>query len=169
MNHLRSLKIGKNSFTKSKKDYEWNQTCSFHLLNCNKLESIEIGPGSFYDYGGMFELKNLFCLLSIKIGEIGTSSSNFFYSSFVVESTITASILVHRSSQFIIHFIRRWCILSIVINKDLKYWFMNEMQIDLPNLKSIYMGTLSLQGRDVSSCSLTLSSNISRSILFRSS
>lgn len=93
LSHLRSLKIGRNSFTKSKNGYECNQTCSFHLLNCNELESIEIGPGSFYDYGGAFELKNLFRLLSIKIGEIGSSSSNFFCSSFIVESTIIASVL----------------------------------------------------------------------------
>ena len=57
---------------------------SFHILNCESLESIQIGQYSFSDFGGDFELKNLPQLQSIQIGVIGSSSSNFYYSSFVI-------------------------------------------------------------------------------------
>ena len=41
---------------------------SFHLVNCERLISIEIGPYSFADFGGGFELKNLPSLVSVEIG-----------------------------------------------------------------------------------------------------
>ena len=91
LNHLKSLKIGKNSFTRLKSGDErerFKASYSFrslHILNCIELESIEIGMYSFSDYGSGFELKNLPKLSTIKIGEIGSWSRNFYYSSFVVE------------------------------------------------------------------------------------
>ena len=57
---------------------------SFHILNCESLESIQIGEYSFYDSAGVFELKNLPQLQSIQIGTIGSNSCNFCYSSFVI-------------------------------------------------------------------------------------
>ena len=88
LNELKSLKIGNNSFTKKKNWYGNNPNRSFSILNCDKLESIEIGPFSFSDYGGGFELANLPKLELIKIGEIGNRSSNFCYSSFVIKGII---------------------------------------------------------------------------------
>ena len=44
---------------------------SFHILNCESLESIQIGEYSFSDFGGEFELRNLPQLQSIQIGDIG--------------------------------------------------------------------------------------------------
>ena len=94
LNELKLLKIGNNSFTLLKSNDEWdgnvanNRNRSFHILNCNELESIEIGPFSFCDYGGGFELKNLPKLSTIKIGEIGSRSSNFCFSSFVIKGII---------------------------------------------------------------------------------
>ena len=85
LNHLKSIKIGNNSFTKNKNSNGDDDSRSFHLLNCNELKSIEIGLFSFSDFGGGFELKNLPKLSSIKIGEIGYDSYNFYYSSFVVK------------------------------------------------------------------------------------
>ena len=93
LNELKSLKIGINSFTIVKSGC-WNEYKAnnpnglFHILNCNELESIEIGRYSFSDYGGGFELKNLPKLSSIKIGEIGSDSYNFRYSSFVIKGII---------------------------------------------------------------------------------
>ena len=91
LNGLKSLKIGKNSFTQVKRTDKWirekvnNQSKSFHILNCESLESIEIGEYSFSDYAGDFELKNLPQLQSIQIGSMGIlSSSNFYCSSFVI-------------------------------------------------------------------------------------
>ena len=93
LNQLKSLKIGKNSFTQVKKsnwnaDKANNQSKSFHILNCESLESIEIGEYSFSDFGGQFELKNLPSLQSIQIGTIGSLSYNFRYSSFVIKGIL---------------------------------------------------------------------------------
>ena len=103
---LKSLKIGMRSFTTVKNGYGNDESRSFHLLNCNELESIEIGLFSFSDYGGGFELKNLPKLSTIKIGEIGSSSFNFFYSSFVIKGIIDVILLMNRSSKFEFHWIR---------------------------------------------------------------
>ena len=94
LNELKSLKIGMNSFTllKSGDKWDWKKAKdakrSFHILNCIELESIEIGRYSFCDYGGGFELFNLPKLSTIKIGEIGSNSYNFYYSSFVIQGII---------------------------------------------------------------------------------
>ena len=84
LNRLKSLKIGNNSFTMIKFGAVDNKSKSFHILNCESLESIQIGEWSFSDYGGEFELKNLPSLQSIEIGSIGSDSCNFYYSSFVI-------------------------------------------------------------------------------------
>ena len=112
LNHLKSIKIGLNSFTllKSSDKWDWNiannPNRSFHILNCAELESIEIGRFSFSDYGGGFELKNLPKLSTIKIGEIGRDSLNFCYSSFVIKGIIDMILLMNRSSTFEFHWIR---------------------------------------------------------------
>ena len=84
LNRLKTIKIGKNSFTQKKNSYEYDESKSFHILNCESLESIQIGEYSFSDYGGEFELKNLPQLQSIQIGTIGSRSYNFWCSSFVI-------------------------------------------------------------------------------------
>ena len=105
LNELKSLKIGMNSFTHLKSNDKWdsdkanNSSRSFSMLNCNELESIEIGSFSFSDYGGGFELNNLPKLSTIKIGEIGSSSYNFCYSSFVIKGIII-NVLMNRFSTF---------------------------------------------------------------------
>ena len=83
LNELRLLSIGNNSFTK--KNY-WGKDKfrSFQLLNCGKLESIEIDRYSFSDYGGSFELRNLSKLYSINIGDTRSKSYNFYGSSFEI-------------------------------------------------------------------------------------
>ena len=84
LNGLKTIKIGNNSFTQKKNSCENNESKSFHILNCESLESIQIGEYSFSDYAGEFELKNLPQLQSIQIGTIGSKSNNFYYSSFVI-------------------------------------------------------------------------------------
>ena len=98
LNHLKSLKIGINSFTSLIGDNSSSR--SFSILNCVELESIEIGPFSFVDYGGLFELFNLPKLSTIKIGETEVNSSNFLYSSFEIKSIIDVILLMNRSSSF---------------------------------------------------------------------
>ena len=102
LNELKSLKIGMNSFTRNKNSFGNDSSRSFSILNCIELESIEIGRYSFSDYGGGFELKNLPKLSSIIIGEIGSYSNSFFYSSFVIKGIII-NVLMNRSSTFEFH------------------------------------------------------------------
>ena len=70
------------------------------------MKSIEIGLFSFSDYSGGFELINLPKLSTIKIGEIGSNSSNFYYSSFIVKGIIDMILLMNRSSKFEFYWIR---------------------------------------------------------------
>ena len=97
LNELKSLKIGKNSFTRNW--YKNDPNRSFHVLNCIELESIEIDRYSFSDYGGGFELVNLPKLSTIKIGDIETNnwSRNFYYSSFVIKGMMD-DVILNRSS-----------------------------------------------------------------------
>ena len=55
LDRLRLLIIGIDSFTKSLQGIDSSR--SFQLENCEELDSIEIGYGSFSDYS-IFELKN---------------------------------------------------------------------------------------------------------------
>ena len=84
LNRLKTIKIGNNSFTQKKNDGGNDASKSFHILNCESLESIQIGKYSFSDFAGEFELKNLPQLQSIQIGSIGSYSWNFYHSSFVI-------------------------------------------------------------------------------------
>ena len=97
MSHLKSLVIGMYSFT------SYNYQSIFQILNCVELESIEIGRYSFEGNGGSFELFNLPKLSTIKIGEIGSSSYNFYYSSFEINGIIDMILLMNRSSTIEFH------------------------------------------------------------------
>ena len=118
LNRLKIIKIGNNSFTHVKgSDWDNNnnnvnsrandKSKSFHILNCESLESIDIGEYSFSDFAGEFELKNLPKLQSIQIGTKGKDSYNFYYSSFVIRGIdVILNILMIRSSKSTIHYIR---------------------------------------------------------------
>ena len=82
LNRLKMIKIGKNSFIQKK--YGNDSSKSFHILNCESLESIQIGEFSFSDFWREFELKNLPQLQSIQIGIFERYSGNFCWSSFVI-------------------------------------------------------------------------------------
>ena len=84
LNRLKTIRIGNNSFTQEKNDCGFGINKSFHILNCESLESIQIGEYSFNDYANDFELKNLPQLKSIQIGTIARKSYNFWWSSFVI-------------------------------------------------------------------------------------
>ena len=106
LNRLKTIKIGNNSFTQKKNDAGNDESKSFHILNCESLESIEIGEYSFSDFGGEFELKNLPQLQSIQIGTVGSGSLNFWYSSFVIRGIeLILNIVMIRSSKSTIHYI----------------------------------------------------------------
>ena len=106
LNQLKTIKIGKNSFTQRKNNYGDDASKSFHILNCESLESIEIDLHSFSDFGGEFELKNLTQLQSIQIGIIGSNSNSFRCSSFVIRGIfMILNIIMNRSSKSTIHYI----------------------------------------------------------------
>ena len=88
MNSLKSVKIGERSFTESKNGAGSDSFKSFHIKNCESLESIDIRSMSFSDYAGEFELVNLPFLRSISFGEDGYLGFNFYNSSFVVRSIV---------------------------------------------------------------------------------
>ena len=91
LNQLILLKIGENSFDISYRDSDFG---SFQILNCNKLESIEIGRGSFYNYAG-FELVNLPKLYSITLGDYVFCEHS---SSFEIRGIINVILLMNSSS-----------------------------------------------------------------------
>ena len=122
LNRLKTIKIGNNSFTQKKNSWGNDESKSFHILNCESLESIQIGEYSFSDFAGEFELKNLPQLQSIQIGTIGRYSYNFNNSSFVLRGTdMILNIVMIRSSKSTIHYTRRWCIPLFSINNNRKY------------------------------------------------
>ena len=84
LNRLKTIKIGQNSFTQQWNSWGDDKSKSFYILNCESLESIEIGDYSFSDFAGDFELKNLPQLQSIQIGIIGSRSGNFYSNSFAI-------------------------------------------------------------------------------------
>ena len=99
LNQLQTIKIGINSFTQSKNGDGNDASKSFHILNCESLESIQIGRYSFSDYAGDFELKNLPQLQSIQIGTVGSTSYNFYRSSFEIRGIeLILNIIMNRSS-----------------------------------------------------------------------
>ena len=104
---LKTITIGHNSFTKKSGVYGSDLSRSFHILNCESLESIQIGKYSFSDFAGDFELKNLPQLRSIQIGTIGWNSYNFCCSSFVIRGIeMLLNIVMIRSSKSTFHYIR---------------------------------------------------------------
>ena len=106
LNQLKTINIGNNSFTQKKNGGGYDSSKLFHILNCESLESIQIGQYSFSDFGGEFELKNLPQLQSIQIGTIGNDSYNFYGSSFMIRGIyMILNIVMIRSSKSTIHYI----------------------------------------------------------------
>ena len=106
LSRLQTIKIGYNSFTQEKNSLGNDESKSFHILNCESLESIQIGQYSFSDFAGDFELKNLPQLQSIQIGTIGRDGLNFYHCSFVIRGIeLILNIVMIRSSKSTIHYI----------------------------------------------------------------
>ena len=105
--NLQYLNIQTKCFTQKINSAGNDKSKSFHILNCESLESIQIGEYSFSDFAGAFELKNLPQLHSIQIGTIGSYSFNFCYSSFVIQGIYyDVKHEMIRSPKPTIHYIR---------------------------------------------------------------
>lgn len=89
MPSLASLKVGKNcskiDIKATKNTLKWSTSKSFSILNCQSLKSIEIGEGSFIDFGGEFKISSCNKLETLVIGS-NKLSCNFIAASFSIES-----------------------------------------------------------------------------------
>ena len=84
--NLVTLKIGQTSFTPSPSSSMGDTSTKFTIKECDKLESIEIGEMSFTDYAGSFQIATLPSLKRLIIGSTSTTSNNFKYGSFSINS-----------------------------------------------------------------------------------
>ena len=92
LSELRSVVIGKNSFTKFKNtwyDIRPDPDRHFYLKNCPKLKSLKMGRFSFADYK-VIEIENVDALEVIRFGEMKKVSNSFYSASLVLKS-----ILIH--------------------------------------------------------------------------
>ena len=94
LRYLKTLKIAHNSFTETRNSKGNNESKSFHILNCDLLESIDIGEYCFSDFAGDFELKNLPSLQSLKIGKMDFPSNCFYYSSFIIQGIVNSETML---------------------------------------------------------------------------
>ena len=95
LSELKSVTIGKNSFTHHKNGYGQDPNRHFYLKNCPKIRYLRIGAYSFSDYT-VCEIENVDALEDIKIGEIETDKYNSEYSyNFAYASLELKSILIH--------------------------------------------------------------------------
>ena len=82
---LKSIFIGKNSFTLTKNYYGKIESRSFLISDCENLVSIDIGEYCFSDCSGDFVLQDLPVLKSLRIGSFGDPSYNFYFFSFAAK------------------------------------------------------------------------------------
>ena len=90
LSELESGEIGMNSFTEYKNGAATSATSIsgyFHLKNCPKLKSLEMGRYSFSDYS-VIEIENVDALEVIEMGELNEESNNFYSASLQLSSVI---------------------------------------------------------------------------------
>ena len=87
MNRLERVEIGKNSFTKCKRDWPRNTyaTRHFNLKNCERLRELKMGRYSFADYF-VCEIESVPSLEVIEMGELNEGSRNFYHASLELKS-----------------------------------------------------------------------------------
>ena len=155
LNHLKSIEIGKLSFTLSSGPIV---TRAFTILNCSELESIVLHPNNFSDYAHSFNLINLPSLKYLQIGEVGTYSTNFYKLSFSLKSSQSLFLLPFRPSQArncdfrqrSLPIFRHYCVRRFAI---LSFFF---SFLDLPSLETIRLGEKALMGCDDEWCQLSM-------------
>ena len=81
--------IGENGFTKETIDEGGDSNRHFYLKNCPSLRELRIGRYSFSDYS-VCEIENVDALEVIEMGDLKEKSRNFYYASLELKS-----ILIH--------------------------------------------------------------------------
>ena len=89
MSKLKSVEIGKNSFTQHKNSSGNDPNRHFCLKSCPKLKSLKMGCFSFSDYS-VCEIENVNALEVIEMGDLNEESYNFVSASLELKS-----ILIH--------------------------------------------------------------------------
>ena len=87
LSELESVEIGMNSFTQHKNWHGNDPNRHFYLKNCPKLKSLKMGRYSFSDYS-VCQIENVDALEVIEMGELETSSYNFYYASLELKSIL---------------------------------------------------------------------------------
>ena len=82
---LKSVTIGKKSFTKEKNSYGNDPNRHFHLKDCSQLRELKIGRFSFSDFT-VCEIENADSLEMIQMGNVHEWSYNFNYASLELKS-----------------------------------------------------------------------------------
>ena len=82
---LKSIRIGRMSFTEKEENYGMNREKSFFLANCVELKHFEVGEWSFSDFGGEFQLTHLPNLETLTCGTLDKESFNFFGCSLLLQ------------------------------------------------------------------------------------
>ena len=85
LNQLERVVIGKNSFTMSIKNANYDPNRHFYLKNCERVRELKIGRYSFNDYS-VCEIENVPSLRMIEMGELNEWSSCFYYASLELKS-----------------------------------------------------------------------------------
>ena len=86
LNQLKSIVIGKNSFTKCRNGWPcYYSNRHFYLKSCERLRELKIGRYSFSDYS-VCEIENAPSLEVIEMGELNETSRNFWYASLELKS-----------------------------------------------------------------------------------
>ena len=86
LNRLKIQKIGKRSFTNKKNSLGWDESKSFHIVNCKSLVLIQVDQYGFSDLAGDFEKSNLPKLYYLQFGTVEENSRNFYWGSFVIRN-----------------------------------------------------------------------------------
>ena len=104
LKELKSVVIGKNSFTKHKNSCGYDPYRHFYLKNCEGLRELKIGCFSFSDFS-VCKIENVPSLEVIEMGELHEWSRNFFYASLELKSEPQKERMMSRYAELEIPFI----------------------------------------------------------------
>ena len=132
---------------------------SFKVSNCNQLETITIDCLSCIHFCNDFVLLNLPSLKTLKVGEIGKYSSNFFRMSFCLKGDFYPNRVLSLDLP---------SLESVVLGDEVfqfsldtvfeSSFFSNSHDSDLPSLRTIELGYKALMGCDNDQCRLSMQS-----------
>ena len=87
LSSLKSVEIGRSSFTQYKYGGGNDPNRHFYLKNCPKLKSLKMGRYSFSDYT-VIEIENVDALEVIEMGDLNGDSPNFWSASLELKSIL---------------------------------------------------------------------------------